>query len=84
MRITLDTDAHTVEVHGAANYEQLAALVDSLVEQLKWPADAIQIVQRQPVAISLCTDRVEQRPLFSRPYTWEIPHRVFCGSSTTA
>ena len=79
MRITLDTDTHTVEVHGAANYEQLTALVDSLVQQLKWPADAVQIVQRQPLAIN--TTYPEDRAIFRY---FGSPYQVFCGASTTA
>lgn len=84
MRITLDTDTHTVEVHGAANYEQLTALVDTLVQHHQWPADAVQIVQRQPLGIlTLPTDHAEQRPLFQRPW-WQTTYQVFCGDSTTA
>jgi len=84
MRITIDTTTHTVEVHGTANYEQLTTLVRTLVEQLKWPPDAVQIVQRQPVAINFSSDRVEQRPLFQRPNWWEMPYRIFCDNTTTA
>ena len=46
MRITLDTEKYTVQVHEAANYEELTLFVDALVEHLKWPADQVQIVER--------------------------------------
>lgn len=78
MRITLDTDTHTVQVIGAANYEQLTTLVDKIAEALQWPADAVQIVQRQPLAIN--TTYPEDRAIF--PY-FGLPYQVFCGDVIT-
>ena len=69
MRITLDTEKYTVEVHGAANYEKLTTFVDTLLEHLEWPADTVQIVERQPLSTS---------SLFNPPFT------VFCNTTDPA
>ena len=63
MRITLDTEKHTVEVHGTANYEELTHLVDTLVEHLNWPADQVQVAERQPLAVN-----TPLYPLLQPPY----------------
>ncbi len=78
MRITLDTEKYTVQVHEAVNYEELTHLVDILVDHAKWPADKVQMVQPPPPpALNLCPDRVEQRPW------WQQPHTVYCGGTVT-
>jgi hypothetical protein len=69
MLITINTEAHTVQVHEAANYEELTHLVDTLVEHLNWPADTVQIVERQPLSNS---------SLFEPPFT------VFCNTTDPA
>lgn len=72
MRITLDTEKYTVEVHEAANYEELTTLVDALVEHLKWPADKVKLVQPQPLASSM--------PITS---PFDPPFTVFCNATET-
>lgn len=72
MRITLDTEKHTVEVHGAANYEELTHLVDTLVEHLAWPADTAQIVER------IIADSQKDRVPFPH---FDFPYQIFCNNT---
>lgn len=78
MRITLDTEKHTVEVHGTANYEELTLFVDALVEHLKWPADQVQVVERQPLATSKPT-----LPNIYPPYMVPVT-TIDAGTATTS
>lgn len=63
MQVLLDTDTHTVTPQGPVQYEALCAFVDSLVDKLGWPADAVTI--NAPTLDSLVLPLLQESP-----YTW--------------
>ena len=79
MKVTIDTDEKTVQIHGNAPMEEVKSLVDVITEAYKWDPSAV-MVSVQKIAPS---NAIEYHPGYPGVYSFQVtPGIAFVGCDT--
>lgn len=82
MRLTIDTDKHTIEVHGQVKYEEFADFVDALSTRFAWPDSKI-VIGAKPENLAMSQGNICQpNHTFTTPCTPTAPGVTWMNTFT--